>query len=104
VRGRLHDHRRFSAVHRGTIIRVCATQGTPLASHDDATVAYVEEAAKAGTAVAEFPTTLETAHACRAYDDRGEITVGKRADLIRVRTTEDAPIVAAVWTAGGRVA
>jgi len=37
-------------------------------------------------------------------DDRGEITVGKRADLIRVRTTEDAPIVAAVWTAGGRVA
>jgi alpha-D-ribose 1-methylphosphonate 5-triphosphate diphosphatase len=37
-------------------------------------------------------------------DDRGEIAVGKRADLIRVRATEDVPVVGAVWVAGARVA
>jgi len=180
IERRRHDHARFATVHRDAIIRACATQGTPLASHDDATVAHVEEAAKAGTVVAEFPTTLEAAHACRAYglavlagapnlilggshsgnvavadlatrglvdilssdyvpmsalhgayrlhgahgvslpaavaavsrtpaarvglDDRGEIAVGKRADLIRVRATEDVPVVGAVWVAGARVA
>ena len=30
-------------------------------------MAHVEEAAKVGTAIAEFPTTLEAAHAARAY-------------------------------------
>jgi len=67
IERRVHDHARFAAVHRGAITRACATQGTPLASHDDATIAHVEEAAKAGTVVAEFPTTLEAARACRAY-------------------------------------
>jgi alpha-D-ribose 1-methylphosphonate 5-triphosphate synthase subunit PhnI len=37
-------------------------------------------------------------------DDRGEIAAGKRADLIRVRATEDVPVVGAVWVAGARVA
>src|SRR5262249_54322956 len=140
----------------------------------------VEQAAKAGTVVAEFPTTLEAARACRAYgvavlagapnlilggshsgnvavaelathglvdilssdyvpmsalhgayrlqrahgvslpaaiaavsrtpaarvglEDRGEIAIGKRADLLRVRATVDVPIVGAVWVAGARVA
>jgi len=180
IERRLHDHARFAAVHRDAIVRACAAQGTPLASHDDATVAHVEEAAKVGTVVAEFPTTLEAARACRAYGlavlaggpnlvlggshsgnvaagelaanglvdilssdyvpmsalhgayrlhrahglslpaaiaavsrtpaervglhDRGEIVPGKRADLVRVRTTEDVPVVGAVWVAGARVA
>ncbi len=180
IERRLHDHARFAATHRDAIARACAMQGTPLASHDDATVAHVEEAAKAGTVVAEFPTTLEAARACHAYglavlagapnlilggshsgnvavgelarhglvdilssdyvpmsalhgayrlhrahgvslpeavatvsrtpaervglDDRGEIAAGKRADLIRVRATEDVPVVGAVWVAGARVA
>jgi alpha-D-ribose 1-methylphosphonate 5-triphosphate diphosphatase len=180
IERRLHDHARFAAVHRDAIVRACAAQGTPLASHDDATVAHVEEAAKARTVIAEFPTTLEAAHACRAYglavlaggpnlvlgcshsgnvaagelaahglvdilssdyvpmsalhgayrlhrahghslpaaiaavsrtpaervglQDRGEIAPGKRADLVRVRATEDVPVVGAVWVAGARVA
>jgi alpha-D-ribose 1-methylphosphonate 5-triphosphate synthase subunit PhnI len=37
-------------------------------------------------------------------DDLGEIAAGKRADLIRVRATEDVPVVGAVWVAGARVA
>jgi alpha-D-ribose 1-methylphosphonate 5-triphosphate diphosphatase len=40
--------------------------------------------------------------------DRGEIAVGKRADLVRVRLVQQAPVgvpvVRAVWNAGRRVA
>jgi alpha-D-ribose 1-methylphosphonate 5-triphosphate diphosphatase len=36
--------------------------------------------------------------------DRGEIAVGKRADLIRVRVAHDVPAVRCVWRAGRRVA
>jgi alpha-D-ribose 1-methylphosphonate 5-triphosphate diphosphatase len=37
-------------------------------------------------------------------DDRGEIAVGKRADLIRVRLAGAVPAVRSVWRAGRRVA
>ena len=36
--------------------------------------------------------------------DRGEIAVGKRADLIRVRVAGDVPVVRATWQRGVRVA
>lgn len=36
-------------------------------------------------------------------DDRGEIAVGKRADLVRVRVVGGLPIVRAVWRQGERV-
>ena len=36
--------------------------------------------------------------------DRGEIAVGKRADLIRVRLARDVPAVRCVWRGGRRVA
>jgi alpha-D-ribose 1-methylphosphonate 5-triphosphate diphosphatase len=36
--------------------------------------------------------------------DRGEIAVGKRADLIRVRVARDVPAVRSVWRGGRRVA
>ena len=36
--------------------------------------------------------------------DRGEIAIGKRADLVRVRVTRDIPVVRAVWRTGERVA
>ena len=35
--------------------------------------------------------------------DRGEISAGRRADLVRVRESEGAPVVRAVWRAGDRV-
>jgi alpha-D-ribose 1-methylphosphonate 5-triphosphate diphosphatase len=37
-------------------------------------------------------------------DDRGEITVGKRADLVRVSIIRDVPVVRGVWRQGKRVA
>jgi alpha-D-ribose 1-methylphosphonate 5-triphosphate diphosphatase len=37
-------------------------------------------------------------------DDRGEIAVGKRADLIRVHVAGDVPVVRTVWREGRRVA
>jgi alpha-D-ribose 1-methylphosphonate 5-triphosphate diphosphatase len=36
--------------------------------------------------------------------DRGEIAIGKRADLVRVRIARDLPVVRTVWRAGSRVA
>ena len=36
--------------------------------------------------------------------DRGEIAIGKRADLIRVHVARDIPVVRSVWRAGERVA
>jgi alpha-D-ribose 1-methylphosphonate 5-triphosphate diphosphatase len=36
--------------------------------------------------------------------DRGEITAGKRADLIRVHLARDIPVVRSVWREGNRVA
>jgi alpha-D-ribose 1-methylphosphonate 5-triphosphate diphosphatase len=37
-------------------------------------------------------------------DDRGELAVGKRADLVRVRMIGDTPVVKGVWRQGERVA
>lgn len=37
-------------------------------------------------------------------DDRGKIAVGLRADLIRVRPAESAPVVRSVWKQGERIA
>jgi alpha-D-ribose 1-methylphosphonate 5-triphosphate diphosphatase len=36
--------------------------------------------------------------------DRGEIAIGKRADLVRVHIARDLPVVRAVWRSGRRVA
>jgi alpha-D-ribose 1-methylphosphonate 5-triphosphate diphosphatase len=36
--------------------------------------------------------------------DRGELAVGKRADLIRVRVARGVPAVRSVWCGGRRVA
>ncbi len=67
IEARLVDQERYAARHRAEVTRQCQAARITLVSHDDATVAHVEEAAKVGTAIAEFPTTLEAAHAARAY-------------------------------------
>ncbi|MCY3980946.1 MAG: amidohydrolase family protein, partial [Alphaproteobacteria bacterium] len=36
-------------------------------------------------------------------DDRGEIAIGKRADLIRVRKKGSMPVVTSLWRGGERV-
>jgi alpha-D-ribose 1-methylphosphonate 5-triphosphate diphosphatase len=54
-----------SGVNRVAISEACLARGIVLASHDDATVAHVEEAVEQGIRVAEFPTTAEAAAASK---------------------------------------
>src|ERR1700688_1628517 len=182
----LFDQRRaFSARNAAgnyrDLVALARAHGRRLASHDDTTLAHVEQSVADRVAIAEFPTTLEAARASHAagiavimgaanlvrgsshsgnvgtaelaragvldamssdympasllmaafhlpkavpaidlpaavrtvtaapaaavgLDDRGEIAVGKRADLVRVRVSRDVPVVRSVWRSGQRVA
>ncbi|KAB0677383.1 alpha-D-ribose 1-methylphosphonate 5-triphosphate diphosphatase [Aureimonas leprariae] len=60
---RLEQSARYSAEHRRAIVDHCRAAGITLASHDDATLAHVEEAVGEGVAVSEFPTSLDAAKA-----------------------------------------
>jgi alpha-D-ribose 1-methylphosphonate 5-triphosphate diphosphatase len=171
---------RYATDNRHALAAACHARGFVLASHDDATVAHVEEAIALGTHIAEFPTTLEAARAAHqagmkvlagapnlvrgtshsgnvpaadlaadgsldvlssdyvpasllhaafllhrgslaialpeavakvsavpaqaaGLEDRGAISVGRRADLVRVFDTGDVPVVRSVWREGRRV-
>jgi alpha-D-ribose 1-methylphosphonate 5-triphosphate diphosphatase len=50
--------------HRAALVRLARAHAIVTASHDDATLAHVEEALADGVAIAEFPTTVEAAAAC----------------------------------------
>jgi len=67
VARRVADRLKYGDAHRAAILGLCQAARLPLASHDDATTGHVEEAAKAGMVIAEFPTTLEAARAAKAY-------------------------------------
>lgn len=174
------EHDRYSAANRKALVSRARELGLALASHDDATVAHVEEAARDGVAISEFPTTLEAASAANdaglsvlmgapnvvrgrshsgnisatdlvaaglldilssdyvpfallqaaflmpkrvegldlsralatvtlnparaaGLSDRGEIAIGKRADLVRVAADAPLPVVRGVWREGQRV-
>jgi len=58
----------YSDCYRKAIVDICLARGLSVASHDDATVEHVEESAGYGMTIAEFPTTLEAAQACRRLD------------------------------------
>lgn len=173
LRARHGDH------HEAEAVAAAKRYGAVLASHDDTTEAQVAVSAAHGISMAEFPTTLEAAKACHAYDipvimgapnlirggshsgniaahdlaeagyldimssdyvpaalllaaarlseqwgdwakgmatvssnparavgleDRGEIAIGKRADLIRFSMRGGVPALGSVWSKGARVA
>lgn len=177
----LDGSRRFGPGNRQRLSRIARDHRIPLASHDDARRAHIDEAQELGASISEFPTTLEAAEAANdkglavlmgapnlirggshsgniaagelakrgllnilssdyipaslvqaafglttgefgipvptaidmvtrnparaaGLDDRGELSSGKRADLVRVRIVKDRPIVRAVWSKGERVA
>ena len=170
-----------SDANRPALVELARARGIPLASHDDTTLDEVAQSVAEGVALAEFPTTLESARECHArgitvmmgapnlmrggshsgniaaktlareglldvlssdyvpgsllpsafsltervptislpqavamvsstparatgLTDRGEIVTGKRADLIRVKQSEETPVVRQVWCAGQRAA
>ena len=180
IAARLDDHARYAGPHRTHIVRRAHELGLALATHDDATIAHVEEGIADRVSIAEFPTTLEAAAAAHAgglailmgapnvvrgkshsgnvaatdlirpglldilssdyvpfamlqavftlprrldtvslpqalamvtcnparaagLPDRGEIAVGKRADLVQVCMIGDLPVVKGVWRQGRRV-
>lgn len=51
----------WSDINRRAIVEMCKAKGIPLASHDDATKAHVDESHELGLVLAEFPTTVEAA-------------------------------------------
>jgi len=67
VQRRLEERARYADDHRAAITALCRKHGLPVASHDDATTAHVDEAVQAGAAIAEFPTTLEAARVAHEY-------------------------------------
>ena len=60
------EHERYSAPNRQALVARARKLGIALASHDDATLAHVDEAEADGVAISEFPTTLEAASAAHA--------------------------------------
>lgn len=173
-------HAQHADANRRAIVDLCQSHGVILASHDDATLAHVEEAIADGMHIAEFPTTVEAAAASHdagmkvlmgapnvvrggshsgnvsaralaeegvldvlssdyvptsllmgafaladvgamgglpgairlvsknpadaaGLTDRGEIAIGKRADLVRVERRDEVPVVRGVWRQGKRV-
>ena len=49
-------------------------------------------------------TVTKTPAEAVGLSDRGEVAVGRRADLIRVHVARDLPVVRSVWREGRRVA
>ena len=180
IADRQHERDLYSQKSHDAILSRGREIGLAFASHDDATMAHVDEAVRDGVVIAEFPTTIEAARAAHAaglavlmggpnvvrgkshngnisaaelaregvldvlssdyvpfslmiaafqlpervetislpqsialvtrnpahaahLDDRGAIEVGKRADLVRVRKADSAPVVRGVWRQGKRV-
>jgi len=57
----------FGSMHREGVVAGATRLGAVLASHDDTTDAHVAQSASCGVGLAEFPTTLEAARACRTH-------------------------------------
>lgn len=57
---------KYAGPHRIEIAKACAERGITIASHDDATLAHVEESVGFGIRLAEFPTSFEAAEASHA--------------------------------------
>jgi alpha-D-ribose 1-methylphosphonate 5-triphosphate diphosphatase len=71
---------RNASRHRKLVAGVAEDRGVPLASHDDESIAHIDEACDLGATVAEFPVTLEAAERAKA---RGMIVVMGGPNLIR---------------------
>ncbi|MFW5679271.1 MAG: alpha-D-ribose 1-methylphosphonate 5-triphosphate diphosphatase [Pseudomonadota bacterium] len=67
VERRIEEQTRYADAHRKAIVDLVRDRTVVLASHDDTTVAHVEQAKAEGCLISEFPTTLEAAAAARAH-------------------------------------
>lgn len=65
VAGQQELHARLGAAHEAGTVAAAERLGAVLASHDDTTAEQVRTSAAHGVRIAEFPTTVEAAAACR---------------------------------------
>jgi alpha-D-ribose 1-methylphosphonate 5-triphosphate diphosphatase len=70
----------FGSPHEAATVAAATRLGATLASHDDTTAGQVATSHAYGVSVAEFPTTVEAAHACH---DNGIATIMGAPNLIR---------------------
>ena len=71
---------RYAKPHRAYLTAYCQNNQIALASHDDTTVAHVEEAFAEGATVCEFPTTIAAAQAAKA---RNMLTIMGGPNVVR---------------------
>ena len=71
---------RYAQPHRAFFTQYCKDKHIALASHDDTTVAHVEEAFVEGATVSEFPTTVAAAQAAKA---RNMLTIMGGPNVVR---------------------
>jgi alpha-D-ribose 1-methylphosphonate 5-triphosphate diphosphatase len=71
---------RYAEPHRQYFVDYCRDHGIAMASHDDTTLAHVEQAHSNGASVSEFPTTELAARAAR---ERGMATVMGGPNVVR---------------------
>jgi alpha-D-ribose 1-methylphosphonate 5-triphosphate diphosphatase len=70
----------YAQPHRAYFTAYCKEHQIALASHDDTTVAHVEQAFAEGATVCEFPTTVAAAQAAR---DRNMLTIMGGPNVVR---------------------
>ena len=71
---------KYAEPHRAYFVDYCRSNAIALASHDDTTVAHVEQAHAEGASMSEFPTTVAAAQEARA---RGLRTVMGGPNVVR---------------------
>jgi alpha-D-ribose 1-methylphosphonate 5-triphosphate diphosphatase len=75
-----HRQARHAEPHRRWFADFAHVRGIALATHDDTTLAHVDEAVSLGATMSEFPTTLQAA---RHAKDRGLATVAGAPNVVR---------------------
>ncbi|MEL6814772.1 MAG: alpha-D-ribose 1-methylphosphonate 5-triphosphate diphosphatase [Cyanobacteria bacterium J06598_3] len=68
IRDRIAAQQAYAITSRKALVELAATHALAMASHDDATVAHVQQAITEGVKISEFPTTLEAAKEAHAHD------------------------------------
>lgn len=63
---RIEFQRLYAEANYRDLVKLADLHGVPLASHDDTTLEHVEQAKRDAVAIAEFPTTMESAQALHA--------------------------------------
>ncbi|CAM2183701.1 RPnTP hydrolase [Paraburkholderia sacchari] len=74
------EQERYADAHRHAIVERCRARRIPLASHDDTLVEHVEQAAREGIVLAEFPTTRVAAAEAKK---RGIATIMGAPNVVR---------------------